>query len=52
MFIINANIVKHSPPPITPVHQTTLQIGIVKVLLPSVNEYKNYQSIPYNIHTV
>ena len=42
MFIINANIVKYSPPPITSVHQTTLQIGAVKVLLPSVNEYKNY----------
>ena len=27
MFIINANIVKYSPPPITSVHQTTLQIG-------------------------
>ena len=40
MFIINANIVKHSPPSITPVHQTTLQIGAVKVFLPSVNKYK------------
>ena len=42
MFIINANIVKHSPPSITPVHQTTLQIGAVEVLLPSVNKHKNY----------
>ena len=41
MFIINANIVKHSPPSITPVHQTTLQIGAVEVLLPSVNKHKN-----------
>ena len=40
MFIINANIVKYSPPPITSVHQTTLQIGAVKVFLPSVNKYK------------
>ena len=42
MFIINANTVKHSPPSITPVHQTTLQIGAVEVLLPSVNKHKNY----------
>ena len=42
MFIINANIVKYSPPPITSVHQTTLQIGVVEALLPSVNKHKNY----------
>ena len=52
MFIINANIVKYSPPPITSVHQTILQIGVRKFLSFSVNEYKNYQPIPYNIHTV
>ena len=42
MFIINANIVKYSLPPITSVHKTTLQIGAVEVLLPSVNKHKNY----------
>ena len=40
IFVVTDSV--YNIPPITSVHQTTLQIGAVKVLLPSVNEYKNY----------
>ena len=33
-------------------HKHLDKIGVVEVLLPSVNKYKNHQPIPYNIHTV
>ena len=34
------------------VSQTSRQIGVAKTLSSSVNEYKDYQPMPYNIHTV
>ena len=32
--------------------QTYRQIGVFEFLLPYVDEYKNYQPIPFNIHTL